>query len=204
MPSSKIAGGLVVQKLWNTDSQLNELFNQYSQSQDIKKVIGAQLARCRKLWYTQLTPEEVKQIGDLALWDSLRKYEIYDGGPKFTTYLYDQVKYQYLNYMNYDKISTMPCFSDLSNDEEREIDRTVKSRDYEVEVADLLDGLPPKTKAVIAMRFYENRTLKEIARHFNFTVQRAHQIINVGLETMREDALRVNHKQSGIGEFRSN
>lgn len=177
-------------KLYNTDSQLTELFNEYIENEQYQEIITSQIRFCCKTYPARLHPSDWKQIGDVALWKSIRKYTT-EGGTKFTTYLYGQVKYEYMNYikeMGYIKASS---YSDRENSEEMGF---YDSRYDSVEVKELIESLPKRMRDIIVMRFYDRRTLAYIGELYNITTERVRQIEANALEIMQENAIRVNNR----------
>lgn len=175
------------ERLWNTESQIKELFDSYYKTIDYKKISISQLNHHSQTWPTKLTTNEKEQIAAVALWNSIRKYRR-GQGTKFTTYFIGQIRFEYMNYLNRyeDGKGQLNYVSDCDN---------LFPSDHScegVDIDDLLAKLPKRLETVVRMRYYENRTLKDIGRRMHVTVERVRQLVIEGLQEMRENAQGTN------------
>ena len=155
----------------------NEEFNKALFNLDNIKIIKKALGK----YYKILNHDELKSCSYLGLWESLKRWDL-KKGKKFTTYLYDQVKWHCQKLIN-DNKKTINLESLSSNVQEK-----VKSDN--IYILECMSKIPKKYKDILYKYYFERYNLEEIGKINNYTKQAAQQNIKKALKSLKNQVLK--------------
>lgn len=160
------------------DSQLRDEYNKYIQTRDFKRIMQMYIGR-----WNHLERPEKEQIVHLALWQSFKNYDP-NKGTKFSTFFFNNIRYEYLDHMTALGKNRTVLFSEL--DADGVVEKPVRHKGYsDVNFNELVSVVSDKTEAVLRMRFVEGRTLDDIGNIMGFSKENARRVVKDGLKKIR-------------------
>lgn len=129
--------------------------------------------KASKQYSKYMNADELKTCQMNALWNSMRNFQ---PKSKFTTYLYNYVRYECLNHLSFIKQESFTNWN-IEN----------KTFDKKDEFYDCINCIKDeKIKKIIEKRFVEQKTLKEMEADFGISHEAIRQKIKKGLEIIKE------------------
>ena len=152
---------------------MNEVTNeQIEEALKNKQYIGI-MKKASEKFLKYMDEDEIRTCQLNALWNSMKNYK---PKSKFTTYLYNYVKYECLNYM------TFLEKSDITNWEMNK-PANIKIDD----INDLISILADKElEEIMVKRFVENKTLKEIGDEYNTSYETIRKKLKKSMKIIRD------------------
>lgn len=149
---------------------------EYEEAQEninYKKIMHAASGRFKKI----IPPNELKRCKLMGLWEALRRFDP-SYNRKFTSYLYDQVKYQCLKYISMNSRWTAECISN-----QYDFEAPSENKDLKM----VLTMLTPEEQELINQRFIMRMTLKEIGEANGYSHEIARRRINDIIKILKEN-----------------
>jgi RNA polymerase sigma factor (sigma-70 family) len=145
----------------------NEEFNKYYNSKEVQSVLRGAAYRYARF----LTSDDIISAKMEGLWKAIAKHKE-KPNIAFDAILVKQVRWACCRI-----VKQMSRYN-------KEVSLTINTKNSDAftykdpEIMDYLDGLDPKTKAIMINRYVDNMTLKEIAKVHNYSFQNVFNIIN--------------------------
>lgn len=141
----------------------NETFNDAYNNIDNRKIINKVLGK-----YTKTIPyEELKQIGEIALWKTLRYHED-NKGKKFTSSLWQFLEWECNKECNYKKrfkkLSVEPLIDNLSG--------YIEDNNIHI-LKQLINLLTPEQQILIREYYFNRLTMQEIGDKYHYSKELA-------------------------------
>lgn len=151
----------------------NEEFIKAWENKDNKKIINSAMRR----YYRYMSPDDIESCKMIGLWECMKSYNGDLG--KFKTYLYRGIQIQCiksLKNMNKNNHTSLADVVDQSFDVSQ--------------VRDSINQLDEEYQNLIFSRFFEMKTLKEIANENNYSHETARRRINKALCQLKKILLK--------------
>jgi RNA polymerase sigma factor (sigma-70 family) len=124
-----------------------------------------------------MSREELKSCKYIALWTSLKKYDETRYTAKFTTYLFLNVKYECMKYVNLESRHKQR-FKIVENIE------VAAEEENNLEL--LIELIPEEFRSVVKQKFLDNKTLHEIGKAHGYSHETARKNIQRGLSYIKK------------------
>lgn len=131
---------------------------------------------CRKImnsfnkWMPKVSKQEIRQLQLIALWEATRTFDATKS--KFTTHLYNRLRFKYLKYIN-------------SKKNRLGVNKEIWYSKKELNLDSFFDGVSYLTRVVIEDRFIYKLSLKEMAKKYNVKYSEVKKMIHDAKEELR-------------------
>lgn len=148
-------------------------FEEAWQIRDNQRIIRKVLSKFK------INKEDGLQCGRIALFKALQQFDI-NKNVKFTSYLYNWVRWEILNFLNEDKKKIYGKLKRHSINDNLIIIEDFFEDFLEEDYINYIIGMLPESEGkLVKQRFFERLTLKEIAQQNNYSLETARKKINI-------------------------
>lgn len=150
----------------------NETFKKYLKNKDNIMIMKS---ACKQ-FHRYIPEDDLDSCQQVGLWLAMAKH---NGRTKFTSYLYNYVRWECLNYMKYNLNPEHSVLDDVLENIEAPVRR--KGMPF----SEIIDNLPEIEQNIVTQYIVEQKTFKEIGRTIGKSHETARKHYNRAIDRMR-------------------